>query len=75
MEKSFYYIVAWQEASGYKAVLDELAIPYLIQSPADFPLLKEGTLAIVFPPIPTRLYAKVRTLFTGNGLRYPFRYI
>jgi len=74
MEKSFYYIVAWHEAKAYKEALDEMGIPYLIESPADFPLLEEGNLAIVFPSIHVRLFAKVRELFTGNGQSYPSRF-
>lgn len=71
MEKSFYFIVSWGDARRYKSVLDEQGIPYVIQSPADLPVLEEGKLAIVFPSIPVRLYSQVRSLFTCNGLRYP----
>jgi hypothetical protein len=71
VEKSFYFIVNWSEAQRYKAELDEKGIPYVIQSPADLPDLKDGKLAIVFPSIPNRLYTQVRSLFTCNGQPYP----
>lgn len=74
MEKSFYYEVSWPDAHAYKHLLDQAGIPYIIQSPLDLPGLKEGTLAIVFPSIPLQLYVWVRTLFIGDGRRYPDGY-
>lgn len=71
MERSFYYPVSWSEAHRYKLLLDEEGVPYEILTPLDLPVLEEGMLAIVFPSIPLRLYAWVRTLFYGDGLRYP----
>ncbi|MCM3079237.1 MULTISPECIES: hypothetical protein [Brevibacillus] len=71
MERSFYYPVSWSEAHRYKLLLDEEGVPYEILTPLDLPVLEEGMLAIVFPSIPLRLYASVRTLFYRDGLRYP----
>jgi hypothetical protein len=71
MEKSFYYPVSWRDAQRYKTLLNAKGIPYLIQSPVDLPVLEDGELAIVFPSIPLRLYAWVRTQFVRDGLRYP----
>jgi hypothetical protein len=71
MERSFYYPVSWSEAHRYKLLLDERGVPYEILTPLDLSVLEEGMLAIVFPSIPLRLYAWVRTLFYRDGLRYP----
>ncbi|MDF2680638.1 MAG: hypothetical protein K0R47_1828 [Brevibacillus sp.] len=74
MERSFYYPVSWSEAHKYKLQLDQEGVPYEIQSPLDLPILEKGQLAIVFPSIPLRMYAWVRTLFYRDGLRYPDKY-
>jgi hypothetical protein len=71
MEKSFYYAVSWSEAKQYKTILDEQGIPFAIQSPLDLDVLEQGKLAIVFPSIPLRHYAWIRTLFYRDGQRYP----
>ena len=71
MERSFYYPVSWSNVHEYKRLLDEKEIPYEIQSSTDLPGLEEGSLAIVFPSLPNRIYVWVRTLFSGDGLPYP----
>jgi hypothetical protein len=65
MEKSFFYRVSWHDANTLRKSLDEIAVPYTMES------LKEGELAFVFPDLNGRQYVCVRKLFRGDGLAYP----
>ncbi|NGQ95035.1 hypothetical protein G3578_07530 [Brevibacillus sp. SYP-B805] len=70
MEKSFYFIVPWADAKKYTDALKALDIPHVIETPDEIPSLAPGQLAIVFPSLPIRVYAKVRTLFGRDGEPY-----
>lgn len=70
MERSFYYVVTWSEANSLVKELSARFIPFaLVQSKQlNIPPNK---IAIVFPTLNVRVYAVVRELFGGDGLRYP----
>jgi hypothetical protein len=65
MVKSFFYRVAWRDVHILRKSLDELAVPYLLET------MGEGDLAIVFPDLNGRQYMSVRKIFRGDGLAYP----
>jgi len=71
MEKSFYYVVSWDDASTLTKTLAALAIPYEVEQPGNVLQIEEGQLAIVFPDLPVRQFNDVRDLFGGVGERYP----
>lgn len=71
MEKSFYYIVNWDDASYLTQTLTALNIPYTLEQPGRTLLIEQGKLAIVFPDLHVRQYNTVKELFNGHGLRYP----
>ncbi|MGD8191675.1 hypothetical protein ACQCN2_16970 [Brevibacillus ginsengisoli] len=70
MEKSFYFAVTWSDAKNYMDALKTLGVPHLIETSEEIPSLASGHLAIVFPSLPVRIYAKVRTLFGADGKPY-----
>lgn len=70
MEKSFYFVVSWSDAKNYVDALKTLGIPHLLETPEEIPSLASGHLAIVFPSLPIRQYAKVRTIFGKDGEAY-----
>jgi hypothetical protein len=69
--KSTYYVTNWDDAWEYTRALEAMKIPHVVESPGSPLQLNEGELAIVFPHLTMRTYAKVRTLFGGDGERYP----
>jgi hypothetical protein len=70
VEKSLYFVVSWADAKQYSDALKKLGIEHIIETPEEIPSLVPGELAFVFPSLPVRVYAKVRTLFSHNGKRY-----
>jgi len=71
MEKSFYYVVTWDDASMLTKTLAALDIQYEVEQPGGILPLKDGELAIVFPDLQVRQFNDVRELFGGVGERYP----
>lgn len=71
MEKSFYYSVNWSDIGYLKEALDAMEVPYVIEQPSGRLELAPGEVAIVFPNLNVRVYAVVRELFGGDGMRYP----
>ncbi|MBY0052310.1 hypothetical protein H7K32_11565 [Brevibacillus agri] len=71
MEKSFYYSVAWSEATYLKEALQAMEIPFVIEQPSDKLQLAAGHVAFVFPVVPVRVYKSVLDLFGSHGRSYP----
>jgi len=72
MDKSFYYLVTWDEASYLRQTLDELGIEHAVESSSKAISIPDGRLAIVFPDLSVRTYSTVRELFEGDHwLPYP----
>jgi len=72
MNKSFYYLVTWDEASYLRQTLEELGIEHAVESSNEAITIHDGRLAIVFPVLPVRAYSAVRELFEcDHWLPYP----
>lgn len=69
--KSIYYPVSWDDAADFSRAMEAMGIPHVIEDPTDGLPLQQGQLAIVLPHLPVRQSVKVRTLFNGDGERYP----
>lgn len=70
LEKSLYFVVNWSDAKNFTDALRALDIPFVIETPSEIPSLQPGQLAFVFPSLPVRIYAKIRTLFGAAGEPY-----
>lgn len=70
MERSFYYVVTWSEANALVRVLSERFIPFALVQSKQLKI-PPNHIAIVFPNLDVRVYAVVRELFGGDGIRYP----
>lgn len=70
MERSFYYVVTWSEANELVRVLSERFIPFALVQSKQLKI-PPNHIAIVFPDLNVRVYAVVRELFGGDGMRYP----
>ncbi|RNB84598.1 hypothetical protein EDM56_21055 [Brevibacillus fluminis] len=70
MKKSMFFVINWAEAKQYSDALKQMELDFTIETPDDIPSLAPGELAFVFPSLPIRLYAKLRTLFSQDAKKY-----
>lgn len=62
MQKTFHYLVLWEDSFKKLNEIRKCGIPYVVESDL------QGKVAFFFPDIPHREYNRIRSIFNGYGL-------
>lgn len=71
MSGSFFYWIPINSIEAAQTYLDEHDIPFQIKSDLHCSFIRKNHIAIVFPDLPIRKYAKIHAWFRGAGHTFP----